>query len=64
VRGINRATTFEEWKRLVEMVVQAKTGMSCDDLDDWRYVADFEEGVTPRQSAARAIRNAKEACGL
>jgi hypothetical protein len=63
VRGV-REQSFEAWKRLVDAAILKKCGMTADDIDDWRYKADFDEGVSPARCAARAIRNAKEACGL
>lgn len=55
---------YETWKRMVDAEIQKRCGLSADDLDDWRYRADYEEGVTPKRCAARAIRNAKDACGM
>lgn len=56
--------SFEDWKRNVDGLIQRMCGMSADDIDDWRYTDDWREGRTPMQSAKRAIKNAKEACGL
>jgi hypothetical protein len=59
-----REQSYEAWKRLVDAEIQRRTGMTADDIDDWRYTRDFDEGVSAKRSAARAIKNAKEACGL
>jgi hypothetical protein len=55
--------TYEQWKQQVNQEVQTRTGMAADDLDDWRYTDDYRDGMSPKRSAARAIKNAKEACG-
>ena len=56
--------TYAEWFAAVDAEVVRKTGLSARDLDDWCYRADYENKVTPKRSAARAIRNAKEAMGM
>jgi hypothetical protein len=57
--------TFEQWKQQVDLEVRVRCGgLSADDLDDWRYTDDWREGLSPKRSAARAIKNAKEACGF
>jgi len=57
-------TSYDEWKRMVDKFIIAKCGMTADDLDDWRYMDDWQDGMSPKRSAARAIKNAKEACGM
>jgi hypothetical protein len=49
---------FEGWKSAVNAEVAARTGLECDDLDDWSYADDYEDGLTPVQAAKRAIRHA------
>ncbi len=56
--------SFDTWKQQVNQEVQTRTGMQADDLDDWCYTSDWQDGMSPKCSAARAIRNAKEACGM
>ena len=56
--------SLDAWIVQVDQEVLAKTGMTIDDIDDWRYSMDYEAGLSPKRSAARAIRNAKEACGM
>ncbi len=56
--------SYEQWKQMVDKFIIAKCGMHADDLDDWCYSSDYQAGKTPLQTANRAIRNAKEACGL
>ena len=55
---------YLKWKAQVDREILAKCGMHADDLDDWCYRSDYEDGVTPKRCAARAIRNAKESCGM
>jgi len=55
---------FEAWMRKVDAELVKRCGLQSSDIDDWRYRDDFENRVTPARSAARALRNAKEACGM
>ena len=59
-----REQSYASWKKEVDKEIQRRTGMSADDIDDWRYASDFDEGVSAKRSAARAIKNAKDACGM
>jgi len=56
--------SYDLWMKAVNLEIRRRTGMTADDLDDWRYRADYEEKRTPKQTAARAIRNAKESMGM
>ncbi len=52
--------TFAEFMAAVDRVIQARFGVSADDLPDFCYRDSFEDGMTPRQAAAAAIRAARE----
>ena len=52
--------TFEQWKQEVDRFVDIMTGLSSDDLPDICYRDLFEDGVSSKRAAARAIRNAME----
>ncbi len=56
--------SYDAWKHQVNQEVIRLCGMQADDLDDWCYVLDWHHGHTPKQTAKRAIKNAKEACGM
>ncbi len=58
------AISFEQWKRQVNVALILKCGLGCDDIDDWIYRDDYDNGVSPKRSAARAYRNAKANYGL
>lgn len=60
----NRQIKFDKWKENVDSFLLLLCNMSSDDIDDWTYADDFDAGFTPKQSAKRAYKNAKEACGL
>jgi hypothetical protein len=51
--------TFAQWLACVDHWLLARTGMVSADLPDCCYRDWFEDGVTPRQAASRAIRAAK-----
>ncbi len=50
---------YEQWMRQVSQEIISKCGMTADDIDDWCYTNDYEEGMSSKRSAARAIRNAR-----
>lgn len=50
--------TFEEWMALVDAAVQSRTGMSADDLPDCCYRDWYDDGLSPKQAAIRAIKAA------
>lgn len=59
-REQNSQHAFESWLDKVNGHVQAKVGLSYDDLPDQPYRNWFDSGVSPRSAAARAIRGAAE----
>ena len=52
------AMSFEAWKSVVDKILLDLCGMTSDDIDDWHYWTDFDDGRTPRQSAVAALKNA------
>lgn len=52
--------TFAVWRRSVDAVVLAKTGLRLSDLPDVALMDWYEAKVKPTAAAARAIRYAKE----
>lgn len=52
------AGSFAAWMAAVDRAVEAKCGMSAYDLDDAPYADWFEDGVSVKSAASRAIRNA------
>lgn len=51
------ATRFDAWMIAVDTACQARCGLSIHDLEDVDFYDMFEEGVTAKSAAARAIRN-------
>jgi hypothetical protein len=56
--------TFAKWLEQVDSHVKRLCGMSYDDIDDYHYNLDYSQGVSPLVAAKRAIKSAKNACGL
>ena len=56
----NPRLSFEDWMREVERAVQQRVGLSVHDLADVPFMDWYEDGVSPRSAAARAIRSAGE----
>jgi hypothetical protein len=51
---------FSFYRREVSRLVEAKTGLSLDDLPDVAIRDWYDDGVSAKSAASRAIRNAKE----
>lgn len=51
---------FKDWLHDVDRHVTAKTGLGRDDLPDCPYADWYEEGVSPKRAAARALKRAGE----
>jgi hypothetical protein len=52
--------TFDAWMAKVNAIIEAKYGLSSDDLPEVCYSDWYEDEVTPAQAARRALRNAGE----
>ena len=51
---------FETWMRLVDEAVYARLGCSVHDLPDCLFADWYAAGVSPKEAARRAIRNAND----
>jgi Ni,Fe-hydrogenase III component G len=56
--------TYEQWKLQVDRHVQEQVGLSADDLPDYRYRDDYDDGVKPATTARRTVAAAKKEFGL
>jgi Family of unknown function (DUF5419) len=56
--------SFEEWMRAVNAELMRRVSMVADDLPDWRYRAAYDEGMTSKRAAAKAIQYAKREMGV
>jgi len=52
--------TFEEWMKEVDHQISIATYMTSADLPDCCYRDWYDDGVTPKAAAKKAIRNAAE----
>lgn len=52
-------TKFESWMKEVNAYVQARIGLTADDLPDCCYRDWFDDGVEPKEAARNAIKAAK-----
>ncbi len=52
--------TFESWMEQVDAEVSQRVGVGYMDLLDMDYGGMFEDGISPKRAAIRAIRNAME----
>jgi hypothetical protein len=56
--------TYEAWKLQVNRHVVEQTGLDADDLPDYRFRDDYEDGVKPAVTARRVVKAAKKDMGL
>lgn len=52
--------TFESWMYAVNTIIEARTGMSSDDLPDVCYRDMFDDEASASYAARFAIRNAQD----
>ena len=55
---MDRKIDFETWLKLVDVEVASRCGLSYMDLPDWRYADAYEDGMSAKTAARRAIRAA------
>lgn len=52
--------SFEDWVARIDTELDALVGLSHDDLPDWDYRSAYEEEMSPKAAAMKAIKNAGE----
>ena len=52
--------TFDEWMKLVDGAVVARAGLGVHDLPDCPFKDWFDDGMTPKGAATRALKNAND----
>lgn len=52
--------SFDEWMRDVDAAVARKCGMSHHDLPDCPYRDWYDDGVSAKSAAAKAVRMARD----
>ena len=52
--------TFKEWMSKVDKIVEAKIGLSVDDLPDFMFHDAYDDGVSPTKAATQSIRDADD----
>lgn len=52
--------SFAEWQREVNSILIVECGLGIDDLPDCCYADWYQDGVSPKSAAKRAIRHAKD----
>ena len=52
--------TFESWMKNVDQIITATIGLSALDLPDVCYADWFENGMSAKAAARKAIKNAGE----
>ena len=50
--------TFNDFMAAVDAEIIKVCGLSYDDLPDYLYGDDYDDGFTPKQTAKHALRNA------
>ena len=49
------SSDFDIYMREVNAILVASCGLDSEDLPDWKYHDDYEDGYSPRSCARRAI---------
>jgi hypothetical protein len=52
--------SFQSWMQEVDAAVSKKYGLSAYDLPDLDYYSMYEDGLSPKGAAAKAIRSARD----
>lgn len=60
----NKSKSFEQWLNEMDKVVKEKAYLSYQDLPDCSYSQWYEDGLSPKQAANKAISNAKKEYGM
>ena len=50
--------TFERWMKLVDLYVSSMIGLSVYDLPDCCFGDWYEDGMSPKSAARKAVRSA------
>ena len=50
--------SFQVWMKKVNAAIEAKCGMTADEIEDTNYSEMWERGVTPKSAAAKAVKQA------
>ena len=50
--------TFKEFKHAINAMLEREIGLSSDDLPDFCYRANYDSGVSARETAYEALDNA------
>lgn len=51
--------TFETWKKMVDLYIEIIVGLDSESLPDAPYYRWFEEGMSPKKAAVKAIGRAR-----
>jgi hypothetical protein len=52
--------SFELWKDIVNAIIEARWGLSADDLPDYCYYDCYAAGDTPLECAKQAVKAAMD----
>ena len=50
--------TFEQWKNEVNRHLINLSGVGCDDIEDWDYWNAYDDGMSPKVAAKKALNAA------
>jgi hypothetical protein len=52
--------SFEQWMADVDRCLEQKCGLTHEDLPDWGYYDAYDDGMTPKGAAIKAIKASDE----
>jgi hypothetical protein len=53
-----RMLSFEAWKAKIDYLLESQLGLSSDDLPDWKYRSDFDDGLSAHDTLLRVLKYA------
>lgn len=56
--SLNTARSFSGWMALVNAEIEARAGVSANDIEDFPYSDYYEDGFEPEETAIEALENA------
>ena len=49
---------YETWLKQVNWEIEKICGLSMDDIDDYHYADNYDDGISSRSTARKAVKNA------
>jgi ethanolamine ammonia-lyase small subunit len=54
-----RVLTFEQWKQMIDLLLEKRIGLSSEALPDWSYYDAYHSGMSASEAVKHVISNAR-----